>query len=287
MLKIAIQRSGRLHAESSLLLRSAGIGFSNAGDSLISSSESFPAQLYLLRDDDIPYFLRKGIVHVGIAGLNVIQEYAHGEPLEQLPLGFAKCRLSLAVPKEAHYQGLEFFNKTSVATSFPNILRRFFDDNHIDAKVVKITGSVEVAPHMGICEGVLDVVQTGKSLFDHGLKEVHVVMDSEATLFSNPDRDCDPGVYSTFIRRVRSVVEGRGRKYVVFNILRTQVKSIDDPKVNTHYSIKSPTVAPLANARYCSVHVTVKSHMIFEYINHIGEHGATDILVLPIENLVP
>lgn len=281
-LKIAIQKKGRLSEQSIGLLKECGIKFPNGGAKLVAEASNFPLQLLFLRDDDIPEYVEQGVADIGIIGENVLLESRKCICVSER-LGFSSCRLSLAIPKERVYTGLAWFKGKRVATSYPNILSSYFRENKIDATIETISGSVEIAPGIGLADAVCDIVSSGSTLFSNGLKEVNTVLRSEALLIAN--NNLEPGqqqVLQRLLFRMRSVRKARENKYILLNTPDTCIQQISQilPGMN------SPTILPLARQGWSSLHSVIKEDQFWEVIDALKAAGAEGILVVPIEKMI-
>ncbi len=282
MLTIAIQNKGRLNEDTVALLADAGISASASHRKLISDAKGFPLHVLYLRDDDIPQAVAMGVADIGIVGLNEVME--KGCDVEvMMSLGFGACRLSLAVPKAVEYPGIEWFNGKRVATSYPKILKEFFKENNISASVHEIAGSVEVAPAVGMADAIFDIVSSGGTLIQNGLREEDTVIESEAVLIATPNLDSEKVIaLEKLMFRFRSTLESRGMKYVLMNLPKDKVKDA----VAILPGMKSPTILPLANPQWVSLHVVLHEDILWEKIEQLKNVGAEDILVLALENLI-
>ena len=282
MLRIAVQSKGRLFEDTMNLLAEADIKVSTSKRTLLVQSSNFPIEVLYLRDDDIPQSVAGGVADIGIVGENEFLE--RGEDAEIVSrLGFSKCRLSLAIPKEVNYNGLTWFNGKRIATSYPNILGRFLRDNNIDAHVHVITGSVEISPGIGLADGIFDIVSSGSTLVSNNLHEVEVVMKSEALLIGNKDMDAEKrAVLDEMLFRFEAVRSATDKKYVMMNVPKSQIDNI----IKVLPGIKSPTVIPLADEGWCSVHTVLDEKRFWEIIGKLKELGAQGILVTPIEKMI-
>lgn len=282
MLTIAIQNKGRLNEDTVSLMLDAGISASASHRKLISDAKGFPLHVLYLRDDDIPQAVAMGVADIGIVGLNEVLEKQQDVDV-LMKLGFGACRLSLAVPKEVDYPGLKWFEGKRVATSYPVILRKFFADNGINAQVHQIAGSVEVAPAVGMADAIFDIVSSGGTLIQNGLREEETVTFSEAVLISTPNLDDDKNREIEKLKfRFQSILESRGMKYVLFNLPKNKI----DEAVSILPGMKSPTILPLANPEWVSLHVVLHEDILWEKIEQLKNIGATDILVLALENVI-
>lgn len=281
-LKIAVQRSGRLADGSTELLRKCGIGFSNGGDKLRAEAEDFPLEIFFLRDDDIPDYVADGVADAGIVGENIIAE--HSKPVEVLEkLGFGRCRLSIAVPKATEYAGVTDLAGKRIATSYPGVLGRFLADRSVTADIHEISGSVEIAPSIGLADAVCDLVSSGSTLFSNGLREVETVMSSEAVLISR--HGIDGGLrelIDKLLFRIRSVKAAAQNKYILLNAPTDKVESI----TSILPGMKSPTVVPLAEPGWVSVHSVISEHDFWEVVDSLKRAGAEGILVLSIDQMI-
>ena len=282
MLTIAIQNKGRLNEDTVELLRDAGISASASHRKLISDAKGFPLHVLYLRDDDIPQAVAMGVADIGIVGLNEVLEKEQDVDV-RMNLGFGACRLSLAVPKEVDYSGLQWFEGKRVATSYPVILRNFFEENNIHAFVHEIAGSVEVAPAVGMADAIFDIVSSGGTLIQNGLKEEDIVIRSEAVLIANPGiDDAKQRELEKLMFRFQSILESRGMKYVLFNLPKDKI----DDAVAILPGMKSPTILPLADPEWVSLHVVIHEDILWEKIELLKNIGAADILVLALENVI-
>jgi len=281
-LRIAIQKSGRLSEKSLDLISEAGISFNNSDRKLLTQSSNFPIELLFLRDDDIPQYVADGVADIGIVGENVIWEKkSHIKVVEKL--GFAKCRMSLAIPKSVEYKDSGFFNGKKIATTYPNILTNFLNENNIQAEIHEISGSVEIAPGIGLADGIFDIVSSGSTLISNGLKEVEVVMRSEAVIISDPNLSNEKQtILDKLLFRIQSVQKAKCNKYVVLNAPKSSVDKI----VQIIPGMKSPTVVPLANEGWMSVHSVLQENEFWQVIDQLKECGAQGILVIPIEKMI-
>jgi ATP phosphoribosyltransferase len=281
-LKLAIQKSGRLSEKSLEIIDEAGISLVNGSRKLISLSSNFPLEILYLRDDDIPQYVADGVADAGIVGENVLLEA--GNQLEILErLGFARCRLSLAVPRNIHYDGPGYFAGKKIATSYPNILRKYLESRNIHAEIHVINGSVEIATGIGLADSIFDIVSTGSTLLSNGLKEVEKIVDSEAVLLASPLMDTGKKeIINEFIFRIRTVLASRNNKYILLNAPNNQLDQI----IKILPGMKSPTVLPLAIEGWSSVHSVVNENDFWQVIGRLRELGAEGILVIPIEKMI-
>ena len=282
MLKIAIQSKGRLNESSLDLLKASGISVSSAARSLTAKATGFPLEVLYLRDDDIPQAVAIGVADIGIVGQN---EMAESEQVvtEVMPLGFGSCRISLAVPKNSGYYGLAWFNGKRVATSYPKILEKFFQRNHIRAKIHKIAGSVEVAPAVGLADAIFDIVSSGGTLVQNGLVEVEKVFPSEAVLIATPGLSGEKeALLKKLLLRFKSIKESRGYKYVLMNLPTESLEKA----IAMMPGMKSPTLIPLARDGWHALQVVIHESELWDKIENVKEIGAEDILVLDLENII-
>ena len=282
MLRIAIQSKGRLNEDSMALLSESGIKLSPGKRTLLVQSPNFPIEVLFLRDDDIPDSVASGVADVGIVGMNeFLEKERKAEVVKEL--GFSKCRLSLAIPKEVDYPGLSWFNGRKIATSYPVILRRFLEENNISADIHIITGSVEIAPGIGLADAIFDIVSSGSTLVSNNLREVEVVVKSEAVLIATPGlSDEKREILDEFLFRVEAVKKAEDKKYVLMNAPTSAVDDI----LAVLPGIKSPTVMPLAQEGWCSIHTVLDEKCFWQIINKLKSVGAEGILALNIEKMV-
>ena len=283
MLRVAVQSKGRLFEDTMALLAEAGIKVSSSKRTLLVQSSNFPIEVLYLRDDDIPQSVASGVADLGIVGQNEFEERAEDAEVVR-GLGFSKCRLSLAVPKGCGYTGLKWFKGKKIATSYPAILRRFMEKNHIAADIHVITGSVEISPGIGLADAIFDIVSSGSTLVSNNLVEVEVVMQSEALLIANKDLDAEQrAILDEFLFRIEAVKSAEDKKYVLMNVPTERLKDI----VAVLPGVKSPTVMPLATEGWSSVHTVIEEKRFWEIIRELKQLGAEGILVVPIEKMIP
>ena len=283
MLRIAVQSKGRLFEDTMALLAEAGIKVSSSKRTLLVQSSNFPIEVLYLRDDDIPQSVASGVADLGIVGQNEYEERAEDAEVVR-PLGFSKCRLSLAVPKGCGYYGLKWFEGKKIATSYPSILRRFMQENHIAADIHVITGSVEISPGIGLADAIFDIVSSGSTLVSNNLVEVETVMQSEAILIANKDlEDEKRAVLDKLLFRIEAVKAAEDKKYVLMNVPTNRLKDV----VAVLPGVKSPTVMPLATEGWSSVHTVIEEKRFWEIIRELKQLGAEGILVVPIEKMIP
>lgn len=284
ILRIALQKSGRLSEKSLELLKACGISLSSQGGSrrLKARAVNFPLEVLFLRDDDIPQYVSEGVADVGILGENVVKE--KGYALQTVKkLGFARCRLSLAIPRDAEYNNLRWFEGKKIATTYPNILREFLAAQAVSAQLEEIAGSVEIAPGIGLADGICDLVSTGSTLLSNGLKEVETVMQSEAVLVATEELAAGPKkLLSQLLFRLEAVMAAKRSKYILLNAPNEAVAEIS----RILPGIKSPTVLPLAEEGWSSLHSVVQEDDFWEVIDQLREAGAEGILVAPIEKII-
>ena len=282
MLRIAVLSKGRLYEDTMALLQEADIKISSSKRTLLVQSTNFPVEILYLRDDDIPQTVADGVADLGIVGENEFVE--RGEDAEIVKrLGFSKCRLSLAIPKEIEYNGVEWFKGRKIATSYPNILKDFMAKAGVETDIHVITGSVEIAPGIGIADGIFDIVSSGSTLVSNNLKEVEVVMKSEALLIGNKNLDEDKKeILKELIFRIDAVKAAEDKKYVLMNAPTDKVKDI----IAVLPGIKSPTIMPLATEGWSSIHTVLDQKRFWEIIGQLKSLGAEGILVLPIEKMI-
>lgn len=282
MLRIAVQSKGRLYDDTMGLLAEAGIKINPSKRTLLVQSTNFPLEVLFLRDDDIPQCVADGVADVGVVGENEYEERQEDAAIIAR-LGFSSCRLSLAIPKAEDYQGLEWFNGKKIATSYPGILRRFLHKNNIQADIHVITGSVEISPGIGLADAIFDIVSSGSTLVHNNLKEVEVVMKSEALLIGNRHLDADKQtVIDQLMFRINAVRAAQDKKYVMMNVPKDRLSDI----IAVLPGIKSPTVIPLSESDWCAVHTVLDEERFWEIINKLKSLGAQGILVTPIENMI-
>lgn len=282
MLRIAVQSKGRLFEDTMALLAEADIKLSTSKRTLLTQSTNFPIEVLFLRDDDIPQCVASGVADLGIVGENEFME--RKEEAEIISrLGFSKCRLSLAIPKEINYTGTEWFNGKKIATSYPEILQNFLNQNNIKADIHIITGSVEIAPSIKLADCIFDIVSSGSTLISNNLKEVEVVMKSEALLIGNKSMSQEKKeILEELLFRIKAVKAAEDKKYVLMNVPTDKIKEI----IDVLPGIKSPTIMPLATEGWSSVHTVLDQKCFWEIIGKLKALGAQGILVLPIEKMI-
>jgi ATP phosphoribosyltransferase len=282
ILRIAIQKSGRLQQGSLELLRESGLSFSNGKDQLKAPALNFPAEVLFLRDDDIPQYVEDSVADAGIVGENVVVEKKKNiEVIKRLD--FARCRLSLAVPRGEQYDGLTWLNGKNIATSYPNVVADFLASNNIKAGIHEISGSVEIAPGIGLAEAVCDLVSSGSTLLSNGLREVQVVMESEAVLVANPHLSAGKrDILNKLLFRIEAVKKAKNSKYILLNCPNEAIEKI----TSIIPGMKSPTVMPLSREGWSSLHSVVDENDFWERIDQLRDFGAQGILVIPIEKMI-
>ncbi|MDR2918729.1 MAG: ATP phosphoribosyltransferase [Tannerella sp.] len=282
MLRIAVQSKGRLHDETMALIEESGIKLSKAKRTLLLSAVDFPVEVLFLRDDDIPQSVANGVADVGIVGENEYVEKGGGAELIKR-LGFSKCRLSLAIPKDADYQDMKWFEGKTIATSYPVILKRYLDEKGVLAEMHEISGSVEIAPGIGLADAIFDIVSSGSTLVSNRLKEVEVVMKSEALLIGNKVLSAEKRtILDELLFRFAAIQEAAGKKYVLLNAPKQQLNEI----IKLLPGMKSPTVTPLADEGWVSVQSVITEKHFWEIIGKLRNLGAEGILVIPIEKMI-
>ena len=282
IIRIAVQKSGRLSDDSLSLIKECGIKFHNGTGKLKSTSTNFPVEFLFLRDDDIPGYVADGVADLGIVGQNEVVE--KGKDVQTLKnLGFSKCRLSLAIPKGIPYEGLSYFEGKSIATSYPKVLAAYLNSQHIQAEIHEISGSVEIAPSIGLAEGICDIVSSGSTLLMNGLKEVEQIFTSEAVLIANPGlSDWKKGIVEKLLFRINAVQAGKSNKYVLMNVPNAALPKI----IALMPGMRSPTILPLAEEGWSSVHSVLSEDQFWENMDELRAAGAEGILVVPIEKMV-
>lgn len=283
MLRIAIQSKGRLNEDSLALFQEIGISVDDSKRKFLSKSANFPLEVLYMRDDDIPQVVSSGTASLGIVGLNEVEE--KGLDVEVVEkLGFGGCRISLAIPKAVDYDGPQYFNGKRIATSYPNILRKYLEENGIKAEIEVITGSVEIAPAAGIADAIFDIVSSGGTLVTNGLKEVEKVFFSEAVLISNGKlSDEDKANLEEILFRISSVKVSRGKKYVLMNLPESAIEDA----IRILPAMRSPTLMPLAAKGWYSMHSVVDADDLWEKIRQLKAIGAEGILVLNVDKIIP
>ncbi|MBP1666289.1 MAG: phosphoribosyltransferase [Bacteroidetes bacterium] len=281
-LKIAIQKKGRLSETSHKLLEECGIKFSNGVDVLKTEAVNFPVEILFLRDDDIPQYVEQNVADIGILGENIVFEKKKDVAiLDQL--GFAHCRLSLAIPKEESFTGPDYFMNKKIATSYPRLLSDYLNENNIKAEIEEISGSVEIAPGIGLADAVCDIVSSGSTLMTNGLREVVTILKSQAVLISNKNLDeHKQNILNKLLFRIRAVKNAKENKYILLNAPLEALPQI----CKILPGMKSPTILPLEEKGWCSIHSVVKEDEFWDRINQLKNAGAEGILVIPIEKMI-
>jgi ATP phosphoribosyltransferase len=281
-LKIAIQKSGRLHDESLKILKDCGISINNGKDQLKVNASNFPLEIFYLRNGDIPQYLRDGIADLAIIGENLLHE--KGEDLSiQKRLGFSKCKVSLAIPKHSDYKGVKDLDGKQIATSYPNTLQKYLDKHNVKANIHIINGSVEIAPNIGLADAICDIVSSGSTLFKNNLKESDVIFRSEAVIASSPSLNPEKqNLLDKLLFRIDAVLRAENTKYVLLNAPNNRLDEI----IKILPGMKSPTVMPLAETSWSSVHTVIQQEKFWDIIDELKSAGAESILVSPIEKMI-
>jgi ATP phosphoribosyltransferase len=281
-LKIAVQKSGRLLDDSLQLLKECGISIDNGRNQLKASARNFPIDVLYLRNGDIPQYVQDGVADIGIIGQNTVIE-KEKDVVEVLPLGFSKCRLSIASPRQAEYPGTKWLQDKRIATSYPNSLRQYLKKNNITAEIHEISGSVEIAPNIGLADAICDLVSTGSTLFKNNLVEQEVMMWSEAAIFRSQELEPEvQQILDKLIFRIQSVLTARQNQYLLMNARNETVEEI----IKALPGMKSPTVMPLAQSGWSSIHTVISKDRFWEIIDSLKEKGAEGILVSPIQKMI-
>tara|TARA_B110001450_G_scaffold36482_1_gene32271 strand:- start:3351 stop:4202 length:852 start_codon:yes stop_codon:yes gene_type:complete len=282
MIRIAIQKSGRLNTDSLALLKSCGISIDNGKDQLKAAARNFPMEVFFLRNGDIPQYLRDGVVDLAIVGSNLLVE--KGTDLEIIEtLGFSKCKVSIAVPKETSFSSVQDLADKKIATSYPNTVNQFLKQKGIEADIHVISGSVEIAPNIGLSDAICDIVSSGSTLFKNNLKEVIEILKSEAVLVQAPNLNTEQNKLITKLQfRIQAVLRAKHSRYILLNVPNAQIEAVSAILP----VLKSPTVLPLAQAGWSSIHSVINSDDFWEVIDQLKAAGAEDILVCPIEKMV-
>ena len=282
IIRIAVQKSGRLSDDSLALIKECGIKFYNGTGKLKSTSTNFPIEFLFLRDDDIPGYVADGVADLGIVGENeLVEKDKDVQTLKKL--GFSKCRLSLAIPKGQEYNGISFFEGKNIATSYPKILGDYLNAKGINADIHEISGSVEIAPSIGLAEGICDIVSSGSTLMMNGLKEVEEIFKSEAVLIANKQLDdWKKAIVDKLLFRMNAVQKGKSSKYVLMNVPNASIDKI----IKLIPGMRSPTILPLAEEGWSSVHSVLNEDQFWEHIEELRAAGAEGILVVPIEKMI-
>jgi ATP phosphoribosyltransferase len=281
-LKLAIQKSGRLSEDSIKLLNDCGIAIKNGGNLLKTAADDFPLEVYFLRDDDIPQYVQDGVADIGIVGENVLYEKCKDVEIVR-PLGFGKCRLSIAIPKGEQYSGVAYLGGKKLATSYPFLTEQFLRKHRIEAEIHEISGSVEIAPGIGLADAVCDLVSSGSTLFTNGLKEVEIILESQAVLIKQEElSDEKIALLQKLLFRINAVKAAKKNKYVLLNAPNDSLNEI----IALLPGMKSPTVLPLAEEGWSSVHSVLPEEEFWEKIEALKYAGAQGILVVPIEKMI-
>jgi ATP phosphoribosyltransferase len=282
ILKLAVQKSGRLHEDSMKLLKECGIDISNGVNKLKSEASNFPLEVFFLRDDDIPQYVEDSVADIGFVGENVVYEKNKNVQVEH-KLGFGKCRLSIAVNKNDTYDGLQYLLGKRIATSYPLILNDFLQRNKIDAEIHEISGSVEIAPGIGLAHAICDLVSSGSTLFMNGLKEAETILQSQAVLIKNKDLDEQrQAILNKLLFRIQAVKRAKNNKYILLNAPDEKLDEI----IALLPGMKSPTILPLAEKGWHSVHSVLSEDTFWDIIEKLKDAGAQGILVIPIEKMI-
>ncbi len=281
-LKLAIQKSGRLHEDSIRLLKECGIDISNGVNKLKADANNFPLEVFFLRDDDIPQYVEDGVADIGFVGENVVfEKNKKVEVVEKL--GFGKCRLSIAIKKSETYSDATFLEGKKIATSYPVILEKFLKEKNIKAEIHEISGSVEIAPGIGLADAICDLVSSGSTLFMNGLKESEIILESQAVLIKDKNLDADKQqLLNKIIFRIAAVKKAKNNKYILLNAPNNKLKEI----ISLLPGMKSPTVLPLAEEGWSSVHSVLNENQFWDIIEQLKAAGAQGILVVPIEKMI-
>jgi len=281
-LKIAIQKGGRLNEESLKLLQDCGIAIDNGKDQLKVVVDNFPLEIYFLRNSDIPNYLEDGTVDIAILGENLLIEKQKNLTVVK-KLGFSKCRVSLAVPKEVKDDSIEYFNGKKIATSYPFTLQSFLEKNNVKAEIHTISGSVEIAPNIGLADGICDIVSSGSTLFKNGLRETNVILKSEAVLVkSNHLKEEQTSILDRLVFRMNAVLRAKTSKYILMNVPNDKIEAVS----NILPVLKSPTILPLAEIGWSSLHSVIDEDKFWDVIDELKIAGAEDILIVPIDKMV-
>lgn len=282
LLRIAIQKSGRLQEGSLELLKESGLTFSNGKDQLKTQARNFPVEVLFLRDDDIPQYVEDKVADVGIVGENILVEKQKKNTLVKR-LDFAKCRLCIAIPRSENYGGVQSLQGKNIATSYPTIVKNFLKKNNVEAGIHEISGSVEIAPGIGLADAICDIVSTGSTLLSNGLKEVEVVMQSEAVIIASPDLEASKqAILNKLLFRIEAVQRAKNSKYILLNCPNDSIEKI----TSVIPGMKSPTIIPLARQGWSSLHSVVDENDFWERIDQLRSFGAEGILVVPIEKMI-
>ena len=281
-LRIAIQKKGRLNQESLKLLKSCGITVDNGKDQLKVNVPNFPLEIFYLRNSDIPQYVEDGIADVAIVGENLLYEKENDiEIIEKL--GFSKCRVSLAIPKHVNTNSPQYFNNKKIATSYPNTVRKYFKNQNVNCEIHTITGSVEIAPNIGLADGICDIVSTGSTLFKNGLKELETILQSEAVLVKSkkikPEQEA---ILDKLCFRIQAVLKAKKQKYILMNVPNSKIEKVS----SILPVLKSPTILPLAESGWSSLHSVIDENQFWNVIDELKYAGAEGILIVPIDKIV-
>lgn len=281
-LKIAIQKSGRLNQDSLQLLKDCGIAIDNGKDQLKVSVPNFPLEILYLRNSDIPQYLEDGIIDIAIVGENLlVEKEKQVEIIERL--GFSKCKVSLAVPKDEVYNSVAFFDGKKIATSYPKTLSNYLEKNNVNAEIHVISGSVEIAPNIGLADGICDIVSSGSTLFKNGLKETDIILQSEAVLVKSLKLDSEKeSILDRLVFRMKAVIRSKNSKYILMNVPNSKINQV----TSILPVLKSPTILPLAKEGWSSLHSVIDENKFWDVIDELKVAGAEDILIVPISKMV-
>ncbi|MBT8266643.1 MAG: ATP phosphoribosyltransferase [Bacteroidia bacterium] len=281
-LKIAVQKSGRLNEDSLKLLKNCGIAINNGKDQLKVTVDNFPMEILFLRNSDIPQYVEDGTVDIAIVGENLLYEKQKNVAVVK-KLGFSKCNVSLAVPKDVDTDVLDYFNGKKIATSYPVTLQAFLDKNNIQSEIHTISGSVEIAPNIGLADGICDIVSSGSTLFKNGLRETQVILKSEAVLIKSLQlNETQEDLLSKLLFRINAVLRAKNSRYILLNVPNDKIPAV----TNILPVLKSPTILPLAIEGWSSLHSVIDDNQFWEVIDELKAVGAEDILVVPIDKMV-
>lgn len=281
-LKIAIQKSGRLNQDSLKLLKDCGISVDNGKDQLKVGVSNFPLEILYLRNSDIPQYLEDGVADIAIVGENLLMEKQKKVAIIN-KLGFSKCKVSLAVPKEVDNDSIEYFEGKKIATSYPNTLKGFLEKNKVNADIHIISGSVEIAPNIGLADGICDIVSSGSTLFKNGLRETEVILSSEAVLAKSKELTPQKQeILDRLLFRIEAVLRAKNTKYILMNVPNSKIKDV----TNILPVLKSPTILPLAEEGWSSLHSVIDESKFWDAIDELKKAGAEDILIVPIDKIV-
>lgn len=282
MLKLAVQKSGRLHDDSMRLLKECGIGISNGANKLKTEASNFPLQVFFLRDDDIPQYVEDGVADIGIVGENVVYEKNKSVDIVE-KLGFGTCRLSIAVPRGDSYSSVQSLDGKRIATSYPFLTQQFLTQHKVNAEIHEISGSVEIAPGIGLADAICDLVSSGSTLLTNGLKETETILNSEAVLVRNKKFTAEQQqILDKLLFRIHAVKKAKNNKYILLNAPNEKLNDI----ISLLPGMKSPTVLPLADKGWSSVHSVLSEDEFWDKIERLKDAGAQGILVIPIEKMV-